>query len=416
MQFHLPKVLAIALIAIPMSAANLDTNELLRQFQFNLSNPGAKSLGMGGAFIGQADDASAAEANPAGLTSITRSEATVEFRRSETSQIINAGGFAPTFELDEVSGSATSVSFASVVLPMRSTVFALYYHEPLNFEQSASTPRAVAVPGATGGEALFPGDYRVDYSIRTFGAAAAWRFGPLSVGAGAKYQSLDSDAVADSYEFSDATLQRIGNQPILTLGTRGSASDVTYTAGARLGFERFSIGAVYESGADYDTQDYCVGDFCPAATASSSFNTPDVLGAGISVRPFSQLTVNVDVVNVGYSSLTEGFQPMFENPEDFRIDDATELHVGAQWTVLTGPAPLAIRAGYWKDPAHALRFIGDRTDVNSLTAAIYPADGGDDVDHVSVGLGYLGSKFQINAAYDHADTGDTAAISVLLGF
>src|SRR5439155_7323916 len=56
-----------ALATLPLAAQNTDI-ESLAGLQFNFGNPGARSLGMGGAFLGLADDASAAEANPAGLT------------------------------------------------------------------------------------------------------------------------------------------------------------------------------------------------------------------------------------------------------------------------------------------------------------------------------------------------------------
>jgi len=42
--------------------------------QFDYLSPGARSLGMGGAFIGASDDASTAYANPAGLTRISTRE------------------------------------------------------------------------------------------------------------------------------------------------------------------------------------------------------------------------------------------------------------------------------------------------------------------------------------------------------
>ena len=61
-------LLLLAFCALPALAQNTDI-ESLSGLQFNFGNPGARSLGMGGAFLGLADDASAAEANPAGLTS-----------------------------------------------------------------------------------------------------------------------------------------------------------------------------------------------------------------------------------------------------------------------------------------------------------------------------------------------------------
>ena len=52
--------------------------------QFSFSPPGARSLAMGGAFSGLADDATAAFANPAGLIWLTRSEVSVEGRHRTT--------------------------------------------------------------------------------------------------------------------------------------------------------------------------------------------------------------------------------------------------------------------------------------------------------------------------------------------
>ncbi|MFN2441641.1 MAG: hypothetical protein ABR517_03050, partial [Thermoanaerobaculia bacterium] len=60
-------LLAMALVALPLAAQNTDL-EALAGLTFNFRNPGARSLAMGGAFLGLADDATAAEANPAGLT------------------------------------------------------------------------------------------------------------------------------------------------------------------------------------------------------------------------------------------------------------------------------------------------------------------------------------------------------------
>jgi long-chain fatty acid transport protein len=49
-------------------------SETFSGFQFNFNNPGARSLGMGGAFVAVADDATAVIANPAGLVILRRPE------------------------------------------------------------------------------------------------------------------------------------------------------------------------------------------------------------------------------------------------------------------------------------------------------------------------------------------------------
>src|SRR5213078_79054 len=84
----------IALIAVPAAAQNTDI-ESLSGLQFNFGNPGARSLGMGGAFLGLADDASAAEANPAGLTILRKPEVSIEGRNFEEQQILTTSGTFP---------------------------------------------------------------------------------------------------------------------------------------------------------------------------------------------------------------------------------------------------------------------------------------------------------------------------------
>src|SRR5881394_608916 len=83
-----------ALAAMPLAAQNTDI-ESLSGLQFNFGNPGARSLGMGGAFLGLADDASAAEANPAGLTILRKPEISVEGRNYVEKQIFTTTGTFP---------------------------------------------------------------------------------------------------------------------------------------------------------------------------------------------------------------------------------------------------------------------------------------------------------------------------------
>ena len=66
-------LLALAALAAPTASAQLDS-ALLSKLRFNLTNPGGKSLAMGGAFSAIADDATAALANPAGLGLISSIE------------------------------------------------------------------------------------------------------------------------------------------------------------------------------------------------------------------------------------------------------------------------------------------------------------------------------------------------------
>lgn len=141
--------LAVLLAAwAPPAAAQLDS-ALLSKLRFNLTNPGGKSLAMGGAFSAIADDATAALANPAGLGLISSIEIAVSGKRvNETLALSTARSVAtgslvtpyPPVTTSSVGldASSTGVEFAGVVVPIsRRLVAALTYAENLRFEGDA---------------------------------------------------------------------------------------------------------------------------------------------------------------------------------------------------------------------------------------------------------------------------------------
>src|SRR5215210_4000698 len=112
--------LIAALATLPLGAQNVDI-EALSGLQFNFGNPGARSLGMGGAFLGLADDASAAEANPAGLTILRKPEVSVEARNFEEQQLFSTSGTFPQVNRTGFThySPRLDVTFASVVVPIK---------------------------------------------------------------------------------------------------------------------------------------------------------------------------------------------------------------------------------------------------------------------------------------------------------
>jgi long-chain fatty acid transport protein len=416
------RVLACAclliLVAAPAFSANLDITPLHRQLQFNFGNPGARSLGMGGAFLGRADDASAAEANPAGLTIIAKPEFTIEVGQTEFTSRIPSGGTVGTTALyTEVNGDVgPNITFASVAAPVRNFVLSGYYHRPFDFEQSV--PRQGAI--TSGQIGYLDGASEIAYGMDTFGAAGAWKTGGLSVGAALRYQRLDPKSFG---ELLDSAQKVLGS-----VGTSGSDSDLAYSVGFKWSnpSDSFGIGGVYKSGSSFSFQDSYLS---PAGVeqcdgnkpCDSSLDAPDVLGLGVSIRPREGLTVNLDVNQIGYSSLLDDFDPGLPcsggagASSCYRLDDATEIHLGVEWTMPNASVPLALRAGYWRDPAHTVEYAGTTNDdLGRLADFLFPA--GEDQNHVSVGIGYLGQTFEVNAAYDHADINSKASVSFLKRF
>src|SRR5690606_31985899 len=115
--------LALALGSTPaLAVSNVESNASI---PFSFSNPGARSLGMGGAFLGLADDATAAYTNPAGLVGLgLEKQFSIEARHTGFDNNYAAGGQAGSDPFDiggvnyrTASDSATSLSFLGFVWP-----------------------------------------------------------------------------------------------------------------------------------------------------------------------------------------------------------------------------------------------------------------------------------------------------------
>lgn len=105
----------------------------------NVVGSGARALGMGGAFIAIADDATAASWNPGGLTQLERPEISLVLSRKWLGEDINSGPH-PELEGDH-SVTLNDINYLSFVYPVRRTiagrnlVFSLNYQRKLDFDR-----------------------------------------------------------------------------------------------------------------------------------------------------------------------------------------------------------------------------------------------------------------------------------------
>ena len=94
MKHQLALAIGVALLGAASTASAITDTETNASIPFNLANPGARSMGMGGAFVGLADDATAAYTNPAGLTQLVTPEVSIELRHTDYSLPYLNGGSA----------------------------------------------------------------------------------------------------------------------------------------------------------------------------------------------------------------------------------------------------------------------------------------------------------------------------------
>jgi long-subunit fatty acid transport protein len=403
-------LVAAALAGAAAPAFAITDEEGNASLQFSFVPPGARSLGMGGAFIGLADDATAAYTNPAGLTQLVNKEFSLEYRNARFSTEFIASDLP---QYDTASSSEDGVGFLSFVMPFENWAIALYRHEFLRYSTDFI--------GAADSDFLLPFATEIDVKGVNYGVAAAFRFNPqFSAGVGMAYSQFDLDSITARPEFA--------------AGQRGDDDDIIFNVGLQWKpSDRLSLGAVYRDGGNFQyTADSVflnqAGQLVQRAGFPKDdveFNVPTSYGIGLNYKVTENFGINFDVARMEYSDLTSAVRSSItpDGPvadvevQQLEIEDGTEIRLGAEYVYAESKYPIVIRAGLWRDPEHTVRFRGepDPDSVNAVAnAQIFSV--GDDEMHYTIGLGVAFEKFQIDVAADISDRYDVYSLSGVYRF
>ena len=417
------------------SAMAITDNEANASLPFSFSNPGARALGMGGAFLGLADDATAAYTNPAGLTQLVSPEVSAEVRSVSTNTRWLDGG---TVQYNGYNSSglnyssqddrSTSLRSFSFVYPGERLSFAVYRYELVNYDASFTSAGALISTGDGSGFSgnIFP--YTVDSSVQidTYGAAIGLKVNDrLSFGFGLNYYLLDISTATDRLSPVDGSV--LGREANLdgdgkfgfTLGARMVITDwlsggLSYRHAPSLGYDAI------RSSQNFPGQ---------SERLNTDLDVPDVFGVGISIRPSDAWVINLDVSRVFYSEVTDGLGSVYgSNPvtelEPLKLNDGTEVRLGAEYTFATAH-PFSLRAGVWRDPAHELVYRGtpptfdsseNSTDFPPVDSATFGAGRSGSQTHYAFGMGMAFNQFQVDLGADFSDSNDTVSVSGVFRF
>jgi long-subunit fatty acid transport protein len=441
------------LVAAPAQAiTNVEANA---GPQFNFVNPGARSLGMGGAFLGLADDSTAAYTNPAGLGQLSRKEWSIEARHSEFStRYVDSGRFKGTptgigldtqsgLDINESSESVNNLAFISFAIPLEHGTLAFYRHELANFSANFETQGAfVSDINATTPPVVNripPSRNDIDLKIATYAAAGSWRVNSkLMLGLSVNWYQFDFDTFTQRYTFDTdgngivTPLERLtaldydDAHKARHAVQNGDDDDIGFNVGLRWqATDKLSVGAVYRQGPDFDYE-FAVPpvDGLPGTSGESTFVVPDVWGVGLAYTPNDNWRIGFDAMRVQYSDHTRRVQAQGTGVEvDYlTLDDTTELRLGAEYTNIEAEHPYSIRFGVWHEPAHQMYFDGVFTpftgtaltptevDTNTRAALFRP---GKDAMHVTAGYGIVFDKFQIDTALDISKPSKIFSVSMV---
>jgi long-chain fatty acid transport protein len=418
--------LSITASCIVAGALAQTNTENFAQFRFNFNNPGARATGIGGAFMSIADDATASEANPAGLTTLLRPELSLEAKGIQfITHVDNFShtGTAANFTLNaqDFKSAVVSPSFASLVYPVRRFTFALFRHELMNFESNFYTKGTFA-PGFTDGTFLFPAKSSTRMHVDDYGGTIAYKFREfLSVGVSGGISLMNMQSSIARYfiaVFNDASLANIA-----TIDDHNS--DFFLNLGVLIRpVENLSIGLTYKKRPSFKLQQtYRFTNFPSDSVKTNpiNFNIPSSYGIGISYRPTDVLTFAVDVVRVNYSSLTKDFvitiTPDEVKPADFAVDDGMEYHGGAEYVLFLKTIGIVFRGGGYLEPDNRIRFVGAPGGVFDRKIMQGLFQSGKSYAHGTFGVGcILSNNVQFDLAGDLSSVSNTAVGSLVIRF
>ena len=397
----------------------------LTNFRVDFIQVGARPAALGGAFIGAAQDETAAPINPAGLTHLSSIGVSLHQRRGR-------------FKFTEPQGSPENPdarrnfhttnfdqTMVSLFVPIKGITFSVFrqavFDTRFNFEteQFLTVEAPLSREQALGGLGNFPGR-KVDLDLEMVTDAVSVAFSlsrRVSVGVSGKVSVLD-------FKLSEKTF--LDPNVITGQSPRSSSAETIYSdisvderiakASFSLGLmatilsEELFFGAVYHANPAYRLRSRILlsayeiaGETLPTEFHDNStftFAVPDVYGAGLYyINARNRLRFTFDIVRVQYSDLLEGnvtnlaaddFDAEtgdYRDPDgkpDVSIDDATEIHVGVEYLYKNprfGIIPL--RFGVFTNPGHRIYATG--TDPN-LRRLLPKAS---DRLHFTFGLGIL---------------------------
>ena len=421
------------MLIFPLFGYAFDNGPTWFDFHYSLDIPGARTMGMGGTAVASVDDASATITNPAALVRLTKTEFRFDSSYLHRDVIDRPGAdnlgagesIRLGFHVDET--NQIHPVLMAMVAPQGDgrTTIGLFYHKLLPYD------RFIIVTDPLSGGIAETHNVMFDLDEFGFSVARSLYDDRLAIGLSASMVTLNMDIKSeqdrtpqpgsfDGIEFTSYGSQA-EQEPIWRLGllyrpSKTMAFGVRYTEVSNPDYTMITANSA--ATVDSARQGGCIGDInngiLPDGTPTgnwickSTLPLPESTSIGFAYTPNKVWSFAIEATYINYNRITKDFDAPYAYPGgdvtviqrrgDFEAEAVVELHLGLEYHTRFKQHPLALRAGYYFDPAHDIAYRG----ADSTSQVIYP--GGENVQHFSAGVGILFREtLQIDLAFVAAD-------------
>jgi hypothetical protein len=344
---------------------------------FNLTGAGARAEGLGGAFIGLADDATAISWNPAGLTQLERPEASI-VTRIISEKTSYKDDIDPSYNT-EVSQGHFSLNFGSFAAPISTgetkIVAALAWQRQIDLysTQTLQNGSETDKQESKGG-------------VNTFTPGFAALVGQMiSIGMSANIWTGTWNNT-DTYTYSDGS--SINNVSEVKF------SGLNFVFGGLIDFEGKKNGTPLKLGVSMKTPFTLKGEVSNTPV-TMEFEMPFMIGFGGSYRFGDNLTLAMDYEMRSYAdkkvSISGGGGISIARNISESGNNLNEIRVGAEYLIVLEQSVIPLRLGFKSVPTT----LADQT-YNYITNNFESTTNQVKGSAVSIGSGYITDAFALD--------------------
>jgi hypothetical protein len=325
--------LLIGLLVAASTAAAQTNDPNWRSWEWAEDIDGPRAAGMGGAFVGVADDSESVFLNPAGMALLDTS---LEIRAG-----IQSRG-AGTLPNGDSSASRFGFGFIGGCGKLTKTVaIGGYLREPHD-------QRIRLLQSASGG--LDTG--YLDTTITDVGVAGAWHVLPrLYVGGRINVTHLRLQGL----------LTRSAGVASYTSGTASAEDRIAGDAGALLQIsEKVALGASFTQGAVWDASRTANGALGEEQPVNYQVSSPSRFAVGLSGRPNERFLLSAQVDYLLLGRLHDTFRVVRAPVEasEYQLDNGVEFRAGAEVSLPVKGISVQVRGGIYSQAPGAFLFTG----------------------------------------------------------